>query len=181
MTDRATVIASHLSSHFAPRSSLLEIGAGKGHVSRALRDASDVEIKLVDVVDYNETDLALEVYDGELLPFQDNAFDYSLLVFVLHHTPDPLRLLGEAMRVSRKGVLVVENHVQGWLRQQFTRSIDSIPHLQYGVPVCYHTHTIREWGEIFSRLPSTPELLDRFTIDGFWQNFVMRLSCPKPD
>jgi SAM-dependent methyltransferase len=181
MADRAQVIASRLARHFAPRSSLLEIGAGKGHVARALQDAANVNIKLVDVVNYNETDLPLEVYDGLHLPFADNAFDYALLIFVLHHTPDPLRVLGEALRVSSGGVIVVENHVQGWLRQLITCAIDSIPHLQYGVPICYHTHTIVEWEILFSQLPVKPELLSRFTMDGFWQNFVMRLTCPTPD
>ena len=180
MTDRADVIAGHLASHFAPRSSLLEIGAGKGRVARALQDAAHVEIKLVDVVDYNETDLKLEVYDGRELPFADNVFDYSLLVFVLHHTPDPLRVLAEALRVSRGGVFVVENHVQGWLRKLITRTVDSIPHFQQGVPICYHTHTVAEWQELFNQLPATSEIVERFTLDGFWQNFVIKLNCPRP-
>jgi ubiquinone/menaquinone biosynthesis C-methylase UbiE len=181
MTDRAQFIAARLARHFAPNSRLLEIGAGKGYVARALREAANVDIKLVDVVNYNETDLPLEVYDGLHLPYADNAFDDTLLIFVLHHTPDPLRVLGEALRVSKGGVVVVENHVQGRLRQLITRAIDSIPHLQYGVPICYHTHTIREWEELFSLLPVRAELLSRFTLDGFWQNFVMRLTCPTPD
>lgn len=181
MSDRADIIAAQLASHFAPRSRVLEIGAGKGHVARALKAAANVDIRLLDVVDYNETDLTLEVYDGVQLPFADNTFDYSLLVFVLHHTPDPLRVLTEALRVSRDGVVVVENHVQGLLRQLITRTIDSIPHFQHGVPICYHTHTIEEWQTLFSQLPVRTEILGRFTVDGFWQNFVMRLNCPKPD
>jgi ubiquinone/menaquinone biosynthesis C-methylase UbiE len=180
MTDRTDIVAAHLVPHFAAHSSVLEIGAGKGHIARTLRDLANVQVKLVDVVDYNETDLPLEVYDGLHLPFEDHSFDYGLLVFVLHHTPDPLRLLEEALRVSRQGVIVVENHVDGSLRQLITRMIDSIPHLQYGVPICYHTHTIREWEALFSRLGANPELLGRFTVEGFWQSFVTKLSCPTP-
>lgn len=181
MTDRAQVIAAHLAPYFAPGTHLLEIGAGKGHVARALREAAGVRIELVDVVDYNETELPLRVYDGEHLPFGDNAFDFSLLVFVLHHTPDPTHLLGEALRVSRRGVFVVENHVEGRLRQVFTRLVDSIPHIQHGVPICYRAQTIRQWQDLFSMLDASSTVLDRFSIDEFWQNFVVRIDCPKSD
>jgi ubiquinone/menaquinone biosynthesis C-methylase UbiE len=180
MKDRAAVIAEHLAFHFVPCQSLLEIGAGKGHVARALQKAAQVEVRLVDVVDYNDTDLPLQVYDGVHLPFPDSCFDYSLLIFVLHHTPDPLSLVREALRVSRGGVVVAENHVQGWLRRQVTRAIDSIPHFQHGVPICYHTHTLDEWHSLFSQLPVDAELLGRFTLDGFWQNFVTRLTPSTP-
>jgi ubiquinone/menaquinone biosynthesis C-methylase UbiE len=181
MSDRANFIADYLARCFAPSLSLLEIGAGKGHIARALQEKAKVRVKLVDVVDYNETDLDLEVYNGVRLPFEDNAFDYSLLIFVLHHTPEPLQVLVEALRVSRGGVVIVENHVQGWLRRVLTRSIDSLPHFRHGVPICYHTNTIDQWQHLFSELPVTSELLGRFTLDGFWQNFIMRLNCPRPD
>ncbi len=176
MTDRATAIAENLAQHLLPHQSLLEIGAGKGHVARALRQAARVDIQLVDVVDYNETELELQVYDGEQLPFRDGAFDYSLLIFVLHHTRDPLVVLQEALRVSRCGVLVVENHVAGRLRRPLTRLIDSIPHYQHGVPICFHTHTIAEWQRLIGQLPVRIELLARFNLDWFWQNFVMKIE-----
>jgi SAM-dependent methyltransferase len=181
MTNRADTIAAYLVPHFAPHSSVLEIGAGKGHVAKAIQDRAQVQVKLVDIVNYNETQMPLGLFDGLHLPFEDNAFDYGLLVYVLHHTPDPLRVLHEALRVSRQGVLVVENHVQGSLRQLITRGIDSIPHLQYGVPVCYHTHTIPEWEALFSQMRVRPELLGRFTVQVFWQSFVMKLNCPTLD
>ena len=176
MTDRATIIAEILARHFSPQHTVLEIGAGKGHVARALKEAAQLDIKLVDVVDYNETELKLELYDGVRLPFADQSFDYSLLVFVLHHTPEPLVVLQEALRVSRCGVLVVENHVQGWLRRQVTRAIDSIPHWQYGVPICYHTHSIGEWHDLFEQLPAHVELITQFNLGSFWANAVMRVE-----
>jgi ubiquinone/menaquinone biosynthesis C-methylase UbiE len=176
VTDRATIIAEKLARHFLPQQRLLEIGAGQGHVARALQQAARVDIKLVDVVDYNETELLLELYDGVRLPFRDEAFDYSLLVFVLHHTPAPLVVLREALRVSRCGVLVVENHVAGRLRQMLTRTLDSIPHLQYGVPICYHVHTSAEWQQLIERLPVRAELLTRFNLGFFWQNFVVKVE-----
>ncbi len=176
MTDRASLIAQQLAPYLSPGQALLEVGAGKGHVARALQEASGAEIHLVDVVDYNETDLPLQVYDGSHLPFADREFDHSLLVFMLHHTPDPLAVLAEALRVSRGGVIVVENHVEGRLRQPITRAVDSIPHWRHGVPICYHTQTIQDWQALFERLPARVELLSRFQVGWFWSNFVMRVE-----
>jgi ubiquinone/menaquinone biosynthesis C-methylase UbiE len=132
---------------------------------------------LVDVVDYNRTALPLHTYDGQNLPFADRAFDVSLLVFVLHHTPEPLVVLREALRVARSGVVIVENHVAGRWRRPLTRAIDSIPHYRWGVPVCYHSNTSAEWQALFERTGARVEVLSRYSMNGgFWQNVVMRLS-----
>ncbi len=177
MTERAHVIAQHLAPYFKPGQHLLEIGAGKGLVAQALQRMTQTQITLVDVVNYNQTDLPLKIYDGRHLPFGEESFDYSLLIFVLHHTPEPLPVLREALRVARHGALIVENHVEGWLRRQVTRAIDSIPHFQHGVPICYRAQTIEAWQQTFARLPVRAELLARFEMGrGFWQNFVMKLE-----
>lgn len=177
MTDRATLIARQLAPYFSPQQSLLEIGAGKGLVARELQRKTQAPLTLVDVVDYNQTDLPLQIYDGLHLPFPDESCDYSLLIFVLHHTPDPIPVLAEALRVARRGVVIAENHVEGWLRKPITRVIDSIPHWQHGVPICYCARTIDEWQAVFAHFPVRAELLSRFAMGGgFWQNFVMRLN-----
>ncbi len=176
MNARAATIASNLADHFAPNHRLLEIGAGKGHVALALRQATRAQIHLVDVVDYNETELPLDLYDGLRLPYDDDSFDYSLLVFVLHHTPDPLLVLREALRVSLRGVFVIENHVPERMLKPVTRFFDSIPHYQHGVPVCYHTFASDEWIRLFNTLPVHAVPLGRFNMGFFWRNFVVRLD-----
>ena len=129
----------------------------------------------MDVVDYNESAFPLQVYDGVHLPFEDGVFDYALLVFVLHHTPDPLVVLKEALRVSRHGVIIVENHVPGWARQQITRLIDSIPHWQHGVPICYRAQTSDDWQREFAALPVRTQVIGHFSLGAFWDNFVLKV------
>ncbi len=177
MADRAQIVCAQLAPHFSAGQHLLEIGAGEGHVADALQRATGANLTLVDVVDYNRTALPLHTYDGQNLPFADRSFDFSLLVFVLHHTPDPVSVLREALRVARGGVVIVENHVEGRWRRPFTRAIDSIPHFRWGVPVCYHANTSAEWQSLFARAGVQTEVLSRFSMNnGFWQNVVMRLT-----
>lgn len=176
MTERAELLSRELAPYLGRGEEWLEIGAGQGLVARALQAATGAHLALVDVVDYNRSGLPLLTYDGLHLPFPNGSFDHSLFLFVLHHTPDPLPVLLEALRVSRKSVLVVENSVSGAVRQRVTRVIDSIPHFRYGVPVCYRAQTIETWRKMFERLPVRTELLGRFSMNyGFWQNFIMRL------
>jgi SAM-dependent methyltransferase len=97
----------------------LNVGSGHGFFSRAARRAG-VAMTSLDVsasdeaVDRDE----LVLYDGEHMPFADGAFDASLAMYVLHHTPDPATVLAEMKRVSRKRVILVEElyrHLPGKL------------------------------------------------------------------
>ncbi len=178
--DRATQIAQQLEPHLEPGQRVLEIGAGDGRVAETLQRRTGAQFTLVDVVDYNQSRLPCTTYDGSHLPFPDRSFDSAMLIFVLHHAADPLPVLREALRVSRQDVLICENHVAGWWRKPVTRIVDSLPHLRYGVPVCYRTLSIDEWHALLAPLPARIERLGRYSMGrGFWQNFTLRLSPRK--
>lgn len=102
-----------LETHAPPCRRLLDLGAGEGYVGRAAQRATHAEVVLADVADFNRTPLPLVVYDGRRLPFEDDAFDVTLLVFVLHHATDPAVVLREARRVTRHRVLVLESVFEG--------------------------------------------------------------------
>lgn len=155
---------------------VLEIGAGSGRVSEGLARATGAHLTLLDVVDYNASALPLRVYDGKRVPFPDEAFDLTLLVFVLHHNPDPRPILQEALRVSRGGLVIVENDVRGALRKTVTRWIDSIEPWRLGAPPCYCTKSAEEWLALFGTLAAHAELVRRFEIGWFWQNAVFVVS-----
>ena len=52
-----------------------------------------------------------QVGDVTSLPFDDAGFDTAVLVDVLEHVPDPVRVLREALRVARSNVLVTVPNV----------------------------------------------------------------------
>lgn len=98
----------------------LNVGSGHGFFSQAARRAgiqmASLDVAAPDgVVDRDE----LVLYDGERMPFADGAFDASLAMYVLHHTPEPGAVLREMKRVSSRRIILVEElyrHLPGKLR-----------------------------------------------------------------
>ncbi|MCS7294942.1 MAG: class I SAM-dependent methyltransferase [Dehalococcoidia bacterium] len=101
------------------RGTVVEIGAGTGHVSRAL--AGDVgRIVAVEPSPAMRAEGARRsagypivwvAAAGERLPLRDGAFDGALMVAVLEFVDDPQQVMREAFRVVRAGGWVVV----GWL------------------------------------------------------------------
>ena len=97
---------------------VLDLGAGEGYVGEAMQQALAARVTLADVVPMNRTSLPHVVYDGRRLPFDDKAFDVTVLYFVLHHVEDQRQVLREVLRVSGERVLVVESVYEGtWDRR----------------------------------------------------------------
>lgn len=90
--------------------SILDIGSAEGWTGNLVtQNKPDSTVQLLDVTDLNQTDLPLTLYDGKNFPFQDNEFDTSLLLLILHHCDDPDLVLQEALRVTRKRLIVTES------------------------------------------------------------------------
>ena len=89
--------------------SLLDLGAGEGWVAEALRALTPAWSCGVDVGPFLLARAPYAVYDGARLPFRDRGFDTTLLSLVLHHCEAPEAVLGEAVRVTRTRLLVVES------------------------------------------------------------------------
>ena len=61
---------------------------------------------------------------AEYLPFDDNEFDFSAIITVLEFCKDPQRVLEEAARVSKKGILLcfLNKNSPYYLSKKFFRS-----------------------------------------------------------
>jgi SAM-dependent methyltransferase len=92
---------------------VLDLGAGDGLLALEVKEQLGKEVVLVDVVDYNHTDLPLILYDPEeRIPLADEEADTTILYTVLHHASDPQRLLKEATRITRKRLVIIEGYVE---------------------------------------------------------------------
>ena len=90
---------------------VLKVGNGLGYLTRFFQQDG---INVV-TLDISESSAALNrgaaiLYDGEAFPFRDTVFDCVVFAFVLHHTPNPVKLLQEAYRVGSRIVVLEETY-----------------------------------------------------------------------
>jgi hypothetical protein len=173
---RADRILASFASVIEPQSRIIDIGAGKGLLARAMSQKLDSKVTMVDVASYNKTSSPLTLCDSRALAFADHSFDYAILSFVLHHTQRPDFILNEALRVA-SAVIVIENDVRGSLRAALTRAIDSWPAIRYGTPPCYVAQSEEKWLQVFAKFPVKLRVLSRFTLElGFFRNVAVLLT-----
>ncbi len=96
-----------------------DLGCGTGRTSEALAPhvgrliAVDGSAAMLDAARRRlERSRNVEFHHSELerLPLDDSVLDAAVLFLALHHTPDPMRVLGQARRVSKAGgkLLIVD-------------------------------------------------------------------------
>jgi len=92
---------------------ILDLGAGDGFLSLEIKEQLGKEVVLIDIVDYNYTDLPLILYnpDGEI-PLADEGVDTTILYTVLHHADNPEYLLKEAVRVTKHRLVILEAYAE---------------------------------------------------------------------
>lgn len=129
---------------------ILELGSGMGSVVQVLRQHGH-QVTPVDIKDTSvRADLAPEIYDGTQLPYLDRQFDVCLLLTVLHHCPDPDRVLTEAGRVARQVVVIEDVYSSPWQRR-LTLWLDSLLNWEFaGHPHNNRRHS--EWQSTFKKL-----------------------------
>ncbi|MGF1544722.1 MAG: class I SAM-dependent methyltransferase [Parvularculaceae bacterium] len=145
---------------FAPAGArALEVGSGPGCVVEALRTRG-VAVTAVDVRDTAyAANVAPLLYDGEALPFADDAFDVSLALTTLHHCDDPVRVLSEATRGAPRTV-VIEDVYDGPWQRRLTKMADSLVNLEFAG----HPHANRDdagWRDAFAELRRRVVFADR--------------------
>ena len=88
---------------------VLDLGAGEDYVAAALRREGAAWTCSVDVGPFRRAAGAYVTYDGARLPFRDGSFETTLLLLMLHHAVAPEAVLEEALRVTRRRLIVMES------------------------------------------------------------------------
>ena len=103
---RTRIMGSLVTGWLEPSASVLDLGTGDGRVARYIADRG-WPVTPVDVRNSSRAKgINPIIYDGMLLPFADDSFDYCLLSTVLHHTPNPELIIREAARVARRLIII---------------------------------------------------------------------------
>ena len=85
------------------------------------------------------------------IPFADETFDVVLLADVLHHDPEPHRLLEECVRLTRRILLIKDHKVDGFLAWHRIALLDWAANAPYGVPCLYRYNSPAQWAELHRR------------------------------
>lgn len=150
---RVRVLAAHLAELLPPNASVLDVGAGDGSVARAIMDRRpDVRVEGIDVFVRGATQVKVTPFDGATIPFADRSFDVVMFVDVLHHTPNQLRLLREAARVSRHSVAMKDHCNDGFLGDATLRLMDWVGNAPHGVALPYLYWPEARWRAAFAEV-----------------------------
>ena len=138
---------------------ILDIGTGNGAVAHLLQKEgfpTEVRDKLgiftTDIIDKRVfKDVPFVLFDGNMLPFEDGSFDCVLILTVLHHAHDPVKVLQEAKRVSAGRIIVIEDVYKNILQKYLTYFMDSLVNFEFaGHP--HNNKTSQEWLETFRQM-----------------------------
>jgi SAM-dependent methyltransferase len=157
---RIEVLVRTLADFIPADARVLDIGCGSGTLAKrimALRP--DVTIEGIDVLVRPSTEIPVAEFDGDMIPWPDDHFDIALFVDVLHHTEAPARLLAEAKRVSKGGIVIKDHFREGPFADATLRFMDWVGNAQHGVVLPYNYLSDPEWRGIWSGLDLKVERL----------------------
>ncbi len=127
---------------------VIDIGSGRGYIAKYLQIKNKTKVVCLDVKDLSQTGAKVVVYDGKKMPFNDNEFDTALVAYVLHHCEDQLKVLKEAVRVTKGNIIIFEDTRPS----HFTNAMDFMSNKLRGVETPFKFRTEKEWMSIFKKL-----------------------------
>lgn len=162
-------------------SKVLDIGAGRGFIAKDIAEKRKVDVTLLDVVNFNQTNLPFVLYNGETIPFSENSFDVSLLITVLHHCDEPENVLSEAIRVSKSRLIIIEDVYRSFWGKKYIIFLDTLFNLpclikqpRENMPFNFKTES--EWRTIFKNFNLKIVYQKRFKLFGIFPRCLFVLE-----
>ena len=127
---------------------VLDIGAGRCFIAEEVREKNNADVTCLDVKNLSQTGMKVVVYDGRKIPFKSNEFDTALIAYVLHHCEEPIKVLKEAIRVTKGNIIIFEDTKPS----AFVNMMDFLSNKLRGVKTPFKFRTEKEWLKIFKKL-----------------------------
>jgi ubiquinone/menaquinone biosynthesis C-methylase UbiE len=129
---------------------ILDIGCGDGTISKLMQD-NNAGLKLsgIDIMERQSSLIPVTLYDGKYIPYDDDSFDCSMIIDVLHHLTHIKELIAEAKRVSRKYILVKDHQYKNNFDFKVLKFMDKAGNKPYGVALQYNYLKAAEWDIVF--------------------------------
>lgn len=156
---RIRVLARHIAPLVPRGATVLDVGCGDGLLGRTIRnERPDLALTGMDVLVRPRTHIPVREFDGLTIPMGDRAVDVILLVDVLHHADNPIRLLTEAARVARQAIIIKDHMQSGWIDRQTLRLMDWTGNAAHGVALPYNYWSAQEWTLALQRIGAAIEV-----------------------
>lgn len=155
--------------------SVLDIGCGNGSFSHHLMQAKpNLSITGVETVVRPDCAIPHQPYDGHTLPFADKSFDYVILINVLHHVDDLARVLTEARRVARLGIIIKDHYANNRFDFFTLTMMERVGNLFWGISQPFHFLSEQGWEQLFSQTGlKQQQLLTRFQSYNWFMDIFM--------
>ena len=132
--------------------SVLDIGCGNGYTTALLKRKTGMKVSGIDIIDCNNSEFEFQRFNGESIPFEDKKFDVSYYAYVLHHIVNPVELLKETLRVTKRTVIIMEdtpnNRMDWFFASVHNKSFNKLYNYTYAAVF----RTKNEWEKIFLNL-----------------------------
>ncbi len=150
---RARVLSGHLARMIPSGARVLDVGCGDGSIAGLVAEQRrDLGMAGIDVLMRPDARIAVSQFDGRVIPYDDDSFDTVMFVDVLHHTEDPISLLREAVRVTRRAIVIKDHMCDGWLADRTLRLMDVVGNARHGVSILFNYWTHQRWLDAFGEL-----------------------------
>ena len=180
------VLADHFSKLLPDKATVMDVGSGDGGLAVAIKTRKpNLEIRGIDTLIRDEIQIPVDLFDGQVIPADDNSTDFVMFSDVLHHTDDPMVMIREAERVARKAVLIKDHLADGFLALPTLRFMDGVGNRRFGVRLPYNYWRSDQWESAFDELNLKKEAYrNRIKLYPAWANwcfgrglhFVARLA-----
>ncbi len=132
-------------------SSILDIGCGNGDLGYFLKKNRKISYHGVDILEINSKNNNFITKSDMPYPFDDKSFDIVILILTLHHFSHPESGLLEAIRLSRKKILLLEDVPRSSLEKNLMKFVDYIGNrfVSKDIPLPFNFYNDHKWKSIF--------------------------------
>lgn len=148
---RVRVLVEAIGTLLPPQSEMLDVGTGDGQIAKMIGERQNgTVVQGIDIMHRDVIHIPVTLFDGKVIPLDDNSVDVVTFVDVLHHTDDPQILISEASRVARKAVIIKDHLSENALDHATLRAMDWVGNAPHGVVLPYNYAPRRDWDRWFA-------------------------------